>query len=76
MPEENLIIIGEIVKQARNKQNMSQEELAVRAECSVRTIRKIEKGEQNTSILKLMNIIDVLGITLISLVCACSRRQS
>lgn len=55
--------LGERIKQARLNQDMAQEELADRSGIGLRTINRIEKGEENYNVLSLIAIARALGKT-------------
>lgn len=60
---------GEQVRVLRNERNLTQEELASRAEVSVESIRRIERGELSpslTTVVKLANGLDLRLRTLFS----------
>ena len=54
--------VGERIKYLRNKENVSQEELAYRTELELSQIGRIERGVINTSISNVFLIAEVLNI--------------
>lgn len=54
--------MGEIIKEYRNKRNLTQEQLAELLEISPRQIQRIENGESITKISTLKKFINVLKI--------------
>ena len=67
MPDENLIKLGNHVKQIRKEQKMSQQKLSDISGLAVRTISKIERGKMNPSYEVLSTLVSVLGISFDSL---------
>jgi len=55
-------MIGNIIKQARQKQNLSQSELAKLTGLTQASISKLEQGVSGPSAKNMMKIADVLGI--------------
>lgn len=49
MPKDNLTILGERLRAARNKANLTQEQLSDRSHVSIKHIAGIEKGQKNLS---------------------------
>lgn len=62
MSDERLRILGLNIKFARLKAKISQEELAEKIGVSRETISMIENGNQNTSVIKILDIAGVLNI--------------
>ena len=62
MVKERLKTLGLNIKFARIKKNISQEELAERINTSRTTISMIETARQNPTILKVIDIANVLDI--------------
>lgn len=56
--------IGKIIKERRKLLKIKQQELADLAGISINTLTKIERGESNPSINKLIAILDTLGLEL------------
>lgn len=56
--------IGQIIKNARKAQKLSQEELASRVGYDTGNLSRLERGKQSTTPEKLKRILDVLGIKL------------
>ena len=67
MPDENLIKLGNHVKQIRKERKMSQQKLSDISGLAVRTISKIERGKMNPSYEVLSALVSVLGISFDSL---------
>jgi transcriptional regulator with XRE-family HTH domain len=57
-------LVGLTIKMLRLKHNMSQEELAFKADMDRAHIGKIERGETNITIMTLKNITDVFDISM------------
>jgi transcriptional regulator with XRE-family HTH domain len=53
---------GQIIREARIKKGMTQEELAEKTDISIRTIQRIENGEVDPRSYTLMSIAKVLEI--------------
>ncbi|KAF2337383.1 helix-turn-helix domain-containing protein [Flavobacterium ginsenosidimutans] len=67
--ELEIVRLGLLIKELRQKESITQEQLSTLCNVDVRTIQRIEKGEQNISISLLFSIADALNIesaTLIS----------
>ena len=62
MSDERLRILGLNIKFARLKAKISQEELAEKIGVSRETISMIENGNQNTSVIKILDIAGVLNV--------------
>lgn len=62
MNDERLKVLGLNIKFARIKSKISQEFLAEKIGVSRETISMIENGNQNASVLKIIDIAKVLGI--------------
>ncbi len=58
------IAFGENVKKFRTEKNLTQMQLAVKAETDIRQIQRIEAGEIATSIAQAKLISDALGVGL------------
>ena len=56
-------IIGERLKKARMKCNMTQEQLAEELDVSIAFLSRIERGSSHISLKRLSQICDVLGIS-------------
>ena len=65
--------LGDVVKQARIKNNVTSEELADKVGVSVRYIYRIESGDKKPSYEVFMELMDVLAIDseLIRMLCNC-----
>ncbi len=62
MSDERLKILGLNIKIARLKAKISQEQLAEKIGVSRETISMIENGNQNTSVVKILDIAGVLKV--------------
>ena len=62
MSDERLKILGLNIKIARLKAKISQEQLAEKIGVSRETISMIENGNQNTSVIKILDIAGVLNV--------------
>ena len=67
MSDERLKILGLNIKIARLKAKISQEQLAEKIGVSRETISMIENGNQNTSVVKILDIAGVLKVEIIQL---------
>ena len=56
-------IIGERIKKARIKHNMTQEQLAEELDVSIAFLSRIERGSSHISLKRLSQVCDVLGIS-------------
>lgn len=57
-----LTLLGERVRAARLRRRMTQAALAMRADVSLPTLRKLEQGESSTSVATLLRALQVLGL--------------
>ena len=62
MKDELLFKIGQSVRHLRLKQNLSQEELAFRAELNLNSISTLERGINNIKIKTLYKIAEALNV--------------
>lgn len=62
MKDELLFKIGQSVRYLRLKQNLSQEELAFRAELNLNSISTLERGINNIKIKTLYKIAEALNV--------------
>ena len=60
--QKEIIRLGLLIKEIRIKEKISQEDLSTLCGVDVRTIQRIEKGEQNITITLLFLIADSLKI--------------
>ncbi|GAA6768318.1 hypothetical protein AAFH68_42710 [Flavobacterium sp. CGRL1] len=60
--ESEIIKLGILIKELREKENINQEQLSTLCNVDVRTIQRIEKGKQNITISLLFTIADALKI--------------
>lgn len=65
--------LGREICSARKLKNMSQAELAEKADLSVTYVSKIECGHRNISAYTLARIAEVLGISRVKLIGVCLR---
>ena len=68
MPIDDLTVLGQKMREARKKQNLTQQELSDLSHVSVKQIANIEKGQMNPSYLILKALAKVLPISLDSLI--------
>lgn len=68
MNEKILVSFGKKVRYLRQKNNLSQEELAFRTGLHRTYIGMIERAEKNISLLSMKKIADAFGISLKSLI--------
>ncbi len=68
MPIDDLTALGQKMREARKRKDLTQQELFVLSHVSVKQIAKIEKGQMNSSILILKALAKVLPISLDSLI--------
>jgi transcriptional regulator with XRE-family HTH domain len=61
---EFLIALGKNLKKLRKSKGLSQDKLGIESMTDASYIRKIERGEQNITILSLRNIAKVLDVDL------------
>lgn len=57
-----LTLLGERIRSARLRRRMTQSALAVRADVSLPTIRKLEHGDPTTGLSTLLRALQVLGL--------------
>lgn len=60
--ELEIIKLGLLIKELRGKEKITQEQLSTLCNVDVRTIQRIEKGEQNITISLLFSLADSLKI--------------
>ena len=68
MPIDDLTALGQIMREARKKKDLTQQELSDLSHVSVKQIANIEKGQMNPSYLILRALAKVLNISLDSLI--------
>jgi transcriptional regulator with XRE-family HTH domain len=61
--ELEIIKLGLLIKELRMKESITQEHLSTLCEVDVRTIQRIEKGEQNITISLFFELAKALNIT-------------
>lgn len=54
--------LGEIIRQARKEQGLTQEQLAATTGVGVRFIRELEQGKESCHIGKTLTVVEMLGI--------------
>ena len=59
-----LIALGYAIRNARKRQGISQEKLALIAEIDRSYIGRVERGDNNVAVLTLLKIAQALGVTL------------
>lgn len=65
MVEKEIVkIFGQRLKQAREKANLTQAELAEKVGLSTNFVGMVERGERNTKFANVYNLITALGYTL------------
>ena len=55
---------AQTVKNLRSNKNYTQEDLAAMLDIDVRTVKRIESGDYNPTLISMMEIADVLDVTL------------
>lgn len=68
MPIDDLTVLGQKMREARKKKDLTQQELSDLSHVSVKQIANIEKGHMNPSFLILKALVKVLPISLDSLI--------
>ena len=68
MPIDDLTALGQIMREARKKKDLTQQELSDQSHVTVKQIANIEKGQMNPSYLILRALAKVLNISLDSLI--------
>ena len=68
MPIDDLTALGQKMREARKRKDLTQQELSDMSHVSVKQIAKIEKGQMNPSFLILKALAKVLPISLDSLI--------
>ncbi|WP_374961095.1 helix-turn-helix domain-containing protein [Spongiibacter tropicus] len=63
MSDKRLKALGETIRQERKNRGISQEELANKAQLDRSYMGRIERGEKNITVLKLLQICDALKIS-------------
>ena len=58
----DLAVVGEQIRLARLRRNLSLEQVSERAQCSVPTLTKVEKGVATVSIGTYIRVLYVLGL--------------
>ena len=61
---EEIKVIGNLIREARKKQKLTQEQLASICGVGVRFIREVEKWKETSHIGKVFSVLQMLGITL------------
>ena len=65
--QHNLAVISKIIRKTRKLQGLSQEEIALRAGLGLSYYGRVERGQQNLSILNLIRIAFALEVELYEL---------
>ena len=60
--EQGIKEFGKHIRKVRQRQNFTQELLAIRADIEISQISRIERGIINTSISQILNIANALGV--------------
>lgn len=60
----NIQMLGVLVRQGRNSQGLTQEQLSATAGVGVRFIRELEQGKESCQIGKVLIVLQMLGIEL------------
>lgn len=66
-PDDQLLRLGREIRAARRAAGLSQETLAFEAELDYSTVGKIERGQRNATLVKVMRIAAVLDTSLADL---------
>lgn len=62
--EMNTVLIGKRIRQARKMREMSADALAEQVGIAIQTLRHIENGDNKTKLQTLINIADVLNVSM------------
>lgn len=57
-----IILVGQRIRQFRLNNKLTQSHLATMCDVDIRTIQRIEKGQQNISLTLLLSLLAALGI--------------
>lgn len=57
-------LLGKRIREERTKLNLTQEQLAEKVDISTSYVGQIERGERNISLDTLINVANVLGVTI------------
>lgn len=60
--EQDLQLVGEQIRLARLRRNLSMEQIAQRASCSIPTLSKVEKGNPTVSMGIYLRVLHALGL--------------
>jgi len=58
----DMALVGEQIRLARLRRNLSMEQVAERAQCSIPTLTKVEKGIATVSVGTYLRVLYVLGL--------------
>ena len=58
----DLALVGEQIRLARLRRNLSMEQVAERAQCSIPTLTKVEKGVSTVAVGTYLRVLYVLGL--------------
>lgn len=64
IPVTDLRALGEALRRARRRQGLRQDEVALAAGVSTRSVHAIEHGKETAQAVKILRVIDALGFTL------------
>ena len=62
MTAHKIVKLGEMIRQARKEQGLTQEQLAATTGVGVRFIRELEQGKESCHIGKALTVVAMLGI--------------
>ena len=68
MPDRRILLLGKKIRSTRKAIGLSQEALAVEADLDRAYVGKIEQGEKNITVAKLLQISDALDVKVHDLV--------
>ena len=63
MPELDLVLLGNRIRDARKECGLTQKELAAQTELAVKTVQDIEKGRKNPTYETLARLMERLGVS-------------
>lgn len=66
MTDDKIKKLGTIVRRARKKQGLTQEQLAATAGVGLRFIRELEQGKESCHIGKALKVVSMLGIDVVA----------
>ena len=68
MPDRRILLLGKKIRSTRKEIGLSQEALAVEADLDRAYVGKIERGEKNITVAKLLQISDALDVAMADLI--------